>query len=208
MKIERIIVTPVRIEFTEPEFWSQGRREAVTAIVVEVVTDAGIVGVGESVPAPNAQVTLAAIESAAQVLVGADPRQINRVWQALQSAGWCSFPYAGNAALAGIEIACWDIAGKAAGVPVHAMLGGAIRDRVPIMGFVQHTTPEGIERDARAMAAAGYTTLYTKVGFGMERDLAAVEALRRGGGPGVQLRVDPNESWTPGHARSEERRVG
>ena len=83
---------------------------------------------------------------------------------------------------------------------MHALLGRAIRDRVPIMGFVQHTTPDMIEAGARQMVAEGYTTLYTKVGMGMERDVAVVAALRRGGGDGVQIRCDPNESWTPGHA--------
>jgi L-alanine-DL-glutamate epimerase-like enolase superfamily enzyme len=68
------------------------------------------------------------------------------------------------------------------------------------MGFVQHTTAQRIEADAKRMTAQGYTTLYLKVGMGMHRDLEGIEALRRGGGDQVQIRCDPNESWTPGHA--------
>ncbi len=201
MKIETVKATPVTIDFAEPEIWSQGIRRGVTAIVVEVITDEGLVGIGESIPAPSPEVTLAAIESVSRILVGHDPRQIHRRWLDIQSlGGWCSFPYVGNAALAGIEIACWDILGKSLGVPIHALLGGAIRSHVPIMGFVQHTTPANIERDARRMAAQGFTTLYTKVGLEMGRDIAAAEALRRGGGKQVQIRVDANEAWTPGTA--------
>jgi len=201
MKIESVQATPVTIAFTEPEIWSQGVRHGVTAIVVEVATNAGITGVGESVPAPSPEVTLAAIDSAAKTILGKDPRQIQRRWLDMQSlGGWCSFPYVGNSALAGIEIALWDILGQSLKAPIHALLGGPVRDRVPIMGFVQHTTPERIERDAERMASAGFTTLYTKVGLDRERDLAATAALRRGGGPQAQLRVDANEAWTPGTA--------
>ncbi|MSO21767.1 MAG: hypothetical protein EXQ58_00635 [Acidobacteria bacterium] len=201
MKIEAVKATPVTLRFTEPEVWSQGVRYGVTAIVVEVVTNTGIVGIGESVPTPSPEVTLAAIESTARVILGKDPRQIHQRWLEMQSlGGWCSFPYVANGALAGVEIALWDILGQSLKAPIHALLGGTIRAQVPLMGFVQHTTPEKIEADARKMAAEGYTTLYTKVGLDRDRDLAAAAALRRGGGPCVQLRVDANEAWTPGTA--------
>jgi len=201
MQIEDVIATPVTIGFTEPEVWSQGQREGVTAIVVQVITDQGIEGVGESVPAPSPQVTLAAIETVKPLLLGKDPREITARWLDMVSrGGFLSFPYTGNAALAGIEIACWDIFGKSVGQPVHALLGGAIRDRVSIMGFVQNTTPQQIETDARKMADQGFTTLYTKVGIDEQRDFAAVKALRKGGGDAVELRCDANEAWTPGTA--------
>lgn len=201
LKIEKIKATPVTLDFTEPEIWSQGRRAAVTSIVVEVFTDEGIVGIGESVPAPSPDVTLAAIDSATRLILRRDPRQVHQCWLEMQTlGGWRSFPYVGNAALAGIEIACWDILGKFLGTPVHALLGGAIRTHVPIMGFVQHTTPKQIEREAREMAARGFGTLYTKVGLDTKADIAAAEALRCGGGEFVELRVDANEAWTPGTA--------
>ena len=201
MKIEAIQPTPVSIDFTEPEIWSQGKRLGVTAIVVEVTTDTGLTGVGESVPAPSPEVTLSAIKEAGSLLIGRDPRQITHRWLDMQSlGGWCSFPYTGNAALAGIEIACWDILGQSLGAPVHTLLGGSVRSTVPIMGFVQNTEPAEIEADARRMVELGHSTLYTKVGISRERDLAATEALRRGGGDSVELRVDANEAWTPGTA--------
>lgn len=201
MKIKEIKATPVRIPFTEPEIWAMGQRAMVTAIIVEVVTDSGEVGLGESVAVPDVDIVLTAIKGAARRLTGQDPRDINNLWQQLQFLeGWCHYPYVGNGALAGVEMACWDILGKHLGVPVHALLGGKIRSQVPVMGFVQHTTAEKIEKDARRMVKEGYTTLYTKAGRGMESDLAAVRALRRGAPEHIPLRCDPNESWTPGHA--------
>ena len=70
MKIKEIKATPVRIPFTEPEIWSMGQRTMVTAIIVEVVTDSGEVGLGESVAVPDVDVVLAAIKGAARRLTG------------------------------------------------------------------------------------------------------------------------------------------
>jgi L-alanine-DL-glutamate epimerase-like enolase superfamily enzyme len=198
VKITAIRATPVNVAFREPERWSQGRREGVTAIVVELETDSGIAGLGESVPAPTPEVTVAAIASIEPHLMGQDPRQLAQRWRDIQGVGgWGAFPHAGNAALAGVEIACWDVLGKSLGAPVHALLGGCVRDRVAFMGFVPyHPDPARVEREARAQAAQGYTTLYIKGGFGEAADLAAVAAVRRGAGPDVKLRIDPNEAWS------------
>jgi L-alanine-DL-glutamate epimerase-like enolase superfamily enzyme len=198
MRISQIRATPVNVRFREPERWSQGQRAGVTAIVVEVETDGGITGLGESVPAPTPEVTLTAINSVTPLLLGSDPRQVAQRWQAMQGiGGWSAFPHTGNAALSGIEIACWDLLGKSLGAPVHALFGGCVRDRVEFMGFVPwHPDPARIETEARAQAAAGYRTLYVKGGFGERRDLISVAALRRGAGAEAKLRIDPNEAWS------------
>ena len=201
MKITSVNATPVSILFREPEIWSQGIRHGVTAVIVEIETDDGISGIGESVPAPTPEVTIAAINAASSLLIGRDPREIVHRWlDLLSQGGWCSFPYVGNAAMAGIEIVCWDILGKSLNAPVHVLLGGAIRQQVPIMGFVQNTTPEQIEREAHEMVSMGYKTLYTKVGIDEKKDLEAARSLRKGAGPDVPIRVDANEAWSPGTA--------
>lgn len=198
MKITQVRATPVNVDYREPERWSQGHRLGITGIVVEIETDRGLVGLGESVPAPSPEVTIAAIESMAPRLIGQDPRQVSRRWRDIQTVGgWGAFPHTGNAALAGVEIACWDLIGKALGVPVHALFGGRVRDSIEFMAFVPYHPDTGrIESEARRFVAEGYRTLYVKGGFGESEDLAAVEALRRGGGPGARLRIDPNEAWS------------
>ena len=201
MRITDVRATPVNVPFTEPEIWSQGARHGITAIIVEVETDTGIIGIGESVPAPNPAVTVAAITSAADLLVGKDPRQVRAIWSQLQGpGGWAAFDRAGNAALAGVEMALWDIVGKALDCTVADLFGGAIRDHIEVMGFVQNAKSDVMEREAAAMATAGYGTLYTKVGFGEKRDVSAATALRTGGGDAVEIRIDPNEAWSPGFA--------
>lgn len=202
MEIAHVRATPVNVAYREPERWSQGARVGVTAIVIEVETTDGLIGTGESVPAPNPEVTVAAVVSAAELLLGHDPRMVTRRWREIRSAGgWSAFPHTANAALAGIEIACWDLLGRSLDVPLHALFGGAVRDEVRFMGFVPwHHDPERIAHEARTLAADGYDTLYLKAGFGDAQDLAAARALRQGAGPDVQLRIDPNEAWHPGQA--------
>ena len=198
MKIAEVRTTAVNVDYREPERWSQGHRLGITGIVVEIETDQGLVGLGESVPAPSPEVTIAAIRSITPRLLGQDPRQVSRRWRDIQTVGgWGAFPHPGNAALAGIEIACWDLIGKSLGVPVHALFGGRVRDHVEFMAFVPyHPDTRRIEAEARRYAAEGYRTLYIKGGFGEAADLAAMEAMRIGGGPGKLLRIDPNENWT------------
>ncbi len=198
MKIREIRATPVNVAYREPERWSQGCRFGITSIVVEIETDQGLVGLGESVPSPSPEVTLTAIRSVVPQLVGQDPRDVTRRWRDLQTVGgWGAFPHTGNAALAGLEIACWDLIGKSLGVPVHALFGGRVRDRIEFMAFVPyHPNTRRIEEEARRFAAEGYGTLYIKGGFGEAADLAAMAAMRRGGGPGKRLRIDPNENWS------------
>jgi L-alanine-DL-glutamate epimerase-like enolase superfamily enzyme len=201
MRITGVRTTPVNVAFTEPEIWSQGARQGITAIIVEVETDTGIVGIGESVPAPSPEVTIAAVASTSDILVGCDPRRVRTLWSQLQGqGGWSPFDRTGNAALAGVEMALWDVVGKSLGCTVADLFGGVIRDHIEVMGFVQNADPETMEREAATMAAAGYGTLYTKVGFGKEQDVAAATALRTGGGEGVEIRIDPNEAWSPGFA--------
>lgn len=198
MKISRLRATPVNLRFREPERWSQGVRDGVTAIVVEVETEDGETGLGESVPAPDPETTIAAIASLEAVLLGRDPRDVNWCWSNIVTmAGWGAFPQAGNAALAGVEIACWDLLGRSLDAPVHELLGGSVRDEVNFMGFVPyHPDPERVAAESRNLVREGYDTVYTKVGFGAANDLATARALRLGAGDGVQVRIDPNEAWS------------
>src|SRR5262245_50391952 len=87
MKIREIRATPVNVDYREPERWSQGHRLGITGIVIEIETEDGLVGLGESVPAPSPEVTLAAIRSVTPLLVGQDPRRVTQRWRDLQSLG-------------------------------------------------------------------------------------------------------------------------
>jgi L-alanine-DL-glutamate epimerase-like enolase superfamily enzyme len=110
-------------------------------------------------------------------------------------------PHAANWALNSIEMALWDLAGKAAGRPLYELWGGPFRRDVTYYGHVERQEPQAMADVARQLAESGFETLYTKVGLDPEDDLAAVRAMREGApSPRVKIRVDANQSWSPAEA--------
>jgi L-alanine-DL-glutamate epimerase-like enolase superfamily enzyme len=97
---------------------------------VRVHTDSGIIGIGETFPDPASE-TAVIHTTLAPALLGQDPREIERLWhdmfELVQYRGWAG---AEMRAISAIDIALWDILGKAAGLPVYQLLGGKVRDRV------------------------------------------------------------------------------
>jgi L-alanine-DL-glutamate epimerase-like enolase superfamily enzyme len=201
MRIRDITFTTVSVPFTEPEVWSGGSRLGVTSTIVEVHTDGGITGIGEAVPAPSPDVTNAALAGMRALAIGEDAFAIERLSHRVASqGGFYPFATTGNGAFAGIEMALWDIMGKAFGRPVHTFFGGLLRDEVSYMFFVQRKALPAMADDARRAVAAGFRTIYTKVGLDYASDVETVRALRDAIGPGPRLRVDANEGWSPGTA--------
>ena len=201
MKITDVKTTLLSVPHLEPEFVSTGIRKGVTQALIEIETDKGIVGLGESVCRPNARVIEAAIESCKPFLIGADPRNIEAIINNLRHVGgWAYFERVGNMALGGIETALWDIVGKACGKPVYELLGGMVRDHMPIMYYLLRFDLDEMVRRAKKAIADGYQTIYFKVGHDMQADIEAVEAVRDAIGHQGQIRVDANEAWTPGSA--------
>jgi muconate cycloisomerase len=114
-----------------------------------------------------------------------------------QERGTCSSPRFAGQILAGIEMALWDIMGKATGRAVHELLGGAVHDEIGYFGFPQGETPEEIAEDARGFAEQGHEIIYVKVGKDDATDLAIVRQVREAVGAERRLRLDPNEHWGP-----------
>jgi L-alanine-DL-glutamate epimerase-like enolase superfamily enzyme len=177
---------------------------ALQAILVELVTDDGLVGIGEApvVFAGSAEVTLAMIDAVAPLLVGADPLDHDVLRRRLyaetgmahlgtQGASW---------GLAGIDTALWDLAGRIAGLPLHRLWGGAWRERSGFHADLVPDEPARMAEDAQAWVARGFRTLYLKAGFAPELDEARVRAVREAVGDGPRLRIDANGAWSPGLA--------
>src|SRR5690606_20260398 len=103
---------------------------------LRIDTDEGITGWGEPVVEGRAHTVAAAVEEMADYLVGQDPLRIEEHWQVLAKGGFYRGGPVLSSALAGIDQALWDIAGKQLGVPVHQLLGGHVRDRMRIYGWI------------------------------------------------------------------------
>src|SRR5579883_1929985 len=126
-------------------------------VFVKVYTDEGLVGLGEGTIASKAQTMAAAIMENERYLIGKDPRQIERLWQAMyRYARWRGGPIL-NSAISAIEIALWDIAGQALGVPIYKLLGGAARQRVRMYKDVGSTPEDFLKAKEEGYTAAKST---------------------------------------------------
>jgi len=188
-----------------PFAFSQGWVKARGACLVEVQTDEGVTGWGEALcqGLQPPQIAAAAIESAlAPLLVGEDPRQLEPLWQRMyMRTRDYGMKGAVMAAISGVDIALWDLAGKALGQPVWRLLGGAHRERVQIYatGFYrvkgQGEAPR-LADEARQRAAEGYRFLKIKLGFGVADDLEVMQAVARAiDGKGLRMMIDTNHAY-------------
>ena len=191
MRISEVRTTVITVPFTRPEVWARGARPCITSIILELVTDDGLVGLGECLGGAGAA---DAMKEFSRHLVGEDPFDlIERLRQRLHlSNSWTMFT--------AIEMALYDLQGKATGLPLYKLLGGAVHRRVPFMYYLLRDKPEVMAQEAAQAVRAGFPTIYIKVGIDVDEDLEAIRAVRAAIGPRTKFRIDPNESWTIGTA--------
>lgn len=173
-------------------------------VLVEVVCDNGLVGWGECLgPArPNA----AMIAAYAPLLIGRNPLESGKIWADLYNA----FRDQGQrglavTALSGIDIALWDIKGKAFDQPISMLLGGRYRDKIRAYatGSFKRDGVERIADNAQEMArhaAAGFHAVKIKVGFDPAEDLHVIRAVRESIGPDTRLMIDANHGYNASEA--------
>jgi galactonate dehydratase len=170
-------------------------------VFVKVETDAGLHGIGEAYSCGPDEATAAVIADYKTWLVGQDPRNIEHIWATLYN--FTRFPggLVVNAAMSGIEHALWDIAGKAAGLPVCMLIGGRIREKIRVYQSIGGGTPEEAAASAqRLVGKYGYTAVKMSPHPPRGNTLAynavtrasgqRVKAVRDAIGPDVDIGVD------------------
>jgi muconate cycloisomerase len=210
MKITTIECIPVRVPI-RPEVairGSGGCHSESPFLLIKVHTDEGVYGLGEVSCTPRwsgeDQVTAAHfIETIlGPALAGSDPRDIEALAARLHAALY-GHPFT----KAALEMALWDIAGKAAGMPVYRLLGGPVRQFVPTKWSISGVEPARAAEIARWAVEQGFTTMKVKVGIHPEQDLARLKAVREAVGPDIRLGVDANGAWNPATAVTMIRRL-
>lgn len=200
MKITEVRTYSLRysleVPFANSRVWSKAR----TAGVVEILTDAGITGWGEGLHAPDR----AALEPG---LVGRDPFDAEVIWQDLYAQGWGDI-----AGMSAVDIALWDIMGKALEMPVYRLLGGAFRERIPAYasGLFKKQVPDpqrALVDEAKGYVDGGFGAVKMKIGFGPEEDVARVASVRGAIGDAVLLAVDANCGYDVGTAVDVGKRI-
>ncbi|MGF7184117.1 L-alanine-DL-glutamate epimerase-like enolase superfamily enzyme [Desulfitispora alkaliphila] len=183
------------------------------AVIVRVITDTGLVGLGESDSSPP--VVKAIIEAAnsnlycyglKQLLIGENPLEIQRLWDKMYwSSNYMGRRGAGIHAISAIDIALWDIASQYYQTPIHILLGGKYRDKIRAYGtFIPEDSPEKNRKIASKLKKQGFTSL--KFGGGIlgddpHMDYQIIEAVRDELGSDYELQIDLATKWlTYGHA--------
>jgi L-alanine-DL-glutamate epimerase-like enolase superfamily enzyme len=199
--VEPIVLRLDRVDTTRAD----GTQDA---FLVRVHTDEGVVGLGEADTSPYVARTMVEMPSShaiarglRELLVGEDPLQIDRLWQ-LMFLGSDHYGRSGAAlhTISAIDMALWDLAGKASGQPVSELLGGRRVDRVPVYASeVMPESPEEVQLIAERAVAAGYTAL--KLGWGplggdLDRDAELVRTARAALGSGRTLMLDGGRAYT------------
>jgi len=184
-------VTPVVLELREPLVTAWGALSARELLQVELVAADGLVGTGEAAPLePYDGVSLASVRAAldayARVLEGPGVEERD----ALEA---CRAERELPQALAAVDLALWDLAGKRAGRPVAALLSVEAARSIPVNATIGAEDRAGAARAAAAAVAADFDTVKVKVGVG--DDGGRLAAVRAAAGPRVLIRVDANGAW-------------
>ncbi|WP_066370611.1 galactonate dehydratase [Herbidospora mongoliensis] len=162
------MTTITRIEtFLVPPRW----------LFCRVETDDGVVGWGEPIVEGRAEPVRAAVHVLAEYLIGRDPLRIEDHWQVMATGGFYRGGPVLSSALAGLDQALWDIAGKTYGVPVHALLGGPVRDRVRVYAWAGGDELSDLTDGIGARMEAGFTAVKINA-TGRMPALAGVAAVR------------------------------
>ncbi|GAB2751018.1 L-Ala-D/L-Glu epimerase [Salinifilum aidingensis] len=201
MRITGLKTTPVAVPYRTEEVWAFGKRSGHISVLLEVETDEGLIGLGEAAAYPSADIVLAVFRSIEPLVVGEDPLAIERLIHRIDLIGTWHHVKASSPAIAAVEMACWDILGKVCQQPLVTLLGGRFRDTVEYFYYVARTRPDEVAEEGRRAQAGGFGTCYLKAVHDDPRtDVERVTALREGVGPGMRIRVDANEAWSPGTA--------
>jgi D-galactarolactone cycloisomerase len=207
MKITDVIAHQLSVAVDEPFTSSRGWfYKTKGALVVEITTDAGITGWGDCYG--PAAVCRAIVETLLKPsLIGRDPFDIEVIWEALYNKvkdyGLTGMTISG---ISGVDIALWDIVGKACRQPVHKLLGGAFRTRVEAYATglyfknMDKLNEEAVE-EARGYVAQGFRAIKMKIGLGsIKKDIERVTAVRQAIGPERLLMVDANHCFNVSQA--------
>jgi L-alanine-DL-glutamate epimerase-like enolase superfamily enzyme len=199
MKISRVFAHRVDLPLHEGSYkWSGGKSVSVfDSTIVGVETDTGLIGYGEVCPLgpfylpAYAEGVRAGLRELAPHLIGLDPREPARLNECMDAA-LKGHPYVKS----GVDIACWDILGKATGLPVCVLLGGRFGEKVRLYRAISQESPEQMAQKVASYRAEGYTRFQLKVGGDPDIDIERIRAVRALLPSTDRLVADANTGWT------------
>jgi D-galactarolactone cycloisomerase len=180
-------------------FSRSGVRNTRSSTLIKIETDDGLFGLG-SASGNGELIEFIVGRILKPLLVGMDPTAIDEIWDtAYVRGGHKEFGTrgVGVVALSGVDVALWDILGKVRGVPLYQLLGGKVRDKVPVYATALYPEePAKVARRARGFAEQGFHGVKIKVGFDLDQDVRIVRAVREELGKDFIVMTDANQGYT------------
>ncbi|MBV1757773.1 MAG: dipeptide epimerase [Dethiosulfatibacter sp.] len=195
MKITDIKVEKLPLKLLKPFKVSLGVIEQYDTIIVKIITNEGIYGVGESSPiefvtGESVDTAIAVIKALAEKLKGMDPLDIELIHQVMDR-----YITNNTAAKAGIDIALFDIKGKVMGVPLYKVLGGN-SNQLETDITLSIDEPKEMAYAAKEKVDSGFKIIKVKAGIDPEMDIEAIRLIREAVGNDIKLKMDANQGWT------------
>ncbi|MBM7048507.1 MULTISPECIES: mandelate racemase/muconate lactonizing enzyme family protein [Rhizobium] len=195
--ISDVIAHPLSQTLPKPTVTSWGTYRQVSMVLVEVRTDAGIVGIGEVLARFSPRAYSELIETSLKPrLIGQDARNIGALWQSMRRS------LSGRAggmlieAIAGIDIALWDIMGKAAGMPIAKLLGGIGRETIDVYAAAVNWVDDAeADRELERYIGEGFPRIKVKMANPVKEACRRIERLRKRAGDDIELCVDANWAY-------------
>lgn len=199
MKITRILAYRVALPLHETTYkWSGGKSvDVFDSTIVRIETDSGVVGHGEVCPLgpfylpAYADGVRAGLRELGPHLIGKNPLELAKLNHRMDAA-LKGHPYVKS----GIDIACWDILGQTAGLPVCVLMGGRYGENIRLYRAISQESPEEMAAKVASYRAEGYTRFQLKVGGDPDTDIARIRAVSAQIQPGERLVADANTGWT------------
>lgn len=198
MKITQVDVFTLVVPLKGSFITSQSTRTYQKSVVVQVHTNTGLTGLGNVDPSPGyseetpEEILSCLKDTLIPSVMHKDPREI--VPRLADMDHQVEGHYHAKAAL---EMAFYDLSAKEQDVPVYRLLGGPVRDTIPLIAWLGHKSPKESADEAAQWVSRGFGTVKIKVGKDVEEDIERVRVIRQTVGPVVQLRIDANEAYTP-----------
>lgn len=198
IRITDVIAHPLTQRLPQPTVTSWGEYSEISIVLVEVRTDAGIVGVGETLARFAPKAYAEAIETLLKPrLLGQNPTDITALWRSMRRAlsgrsGGMLFE-----AIAGVDIALWDILGKVAGMPIHRLLGGMGRTEVPCYAASVNWGDDAfMEKELDRYLEKGFPRIKVKIANPVKDACKRIALLKKRAGDDIDLCVDANWAYT------------
>lgn len=197
MRIQRVELIEIRMPKEDPGWrFALGGTPENHGFVVRIVADDGIEGLGYCADAFHYGVSFGGLRGALEAfsprLEGRDPFDLEAIMGDLDAA-----LYGNLQAKSAVDIALHDLVARSLDVPVHALLGGLVRETIPVLRIVALKEPGQMADAAQALVDDGYRYLKIKVGGELRKDVARVRAIRERVGPEVHFTIDANQSYAP-----------